>query len=241
MVDRNGEQARFWRWLPAAVGLPLLVVLLALNPFPPTVEAPATFVPAPPRPSPTFVPTQVPAATATTMPSPTAGQTAVAALPSPTVAPTATPLPVAGVPVRIVIPRLKIDADVEHVGLAPDGSMDVPQRFDTVGWYKLGARPGELGNAVLAGHLDSKTGPAIFWRLKELQPGDEIIVTGDDGKDRHFVVRELENYPYDRAPLERIFGPTESVGLNLITCIGTFDRRAQNYDQRLVVYTTLVG
>lgn len=237
MVDRDGEQARFWRWLPAVVGLPLLLVLLALNPFPPTVEAPATFVPAPAQPSPALVA----AATATTMPSPTAGQTTVAALPSPTVAPTATPLPVAGVPVRIVIPRLKIDADVEHVGLAPDGSMDVPQRFDTVGWYKLGARPGELGNAVLAGHLDSKTGPAIFWRLKELQPGDEIIVAADDGKERRFVVRELENYPYDQAPLERIFGPTESIGLNLITCIGTFDRRSQNYDQRLVVYTTLVG
>lgn len=243
-MDRSGEQARFWRWLPAAVGLPLLLMLLALNPFPPTVEAPATFVPAPVQPSPALVAaataTTVPV-TATTAPSPTAGQTAVAALPSPTVVPTATPLPVAGVPVRIVIPRLKIDADVEHVGLAPDGAMDVPQRFDTVGWYKLGARPGELGNAVLAGHLDSKTGPAIFWRLKELQPGDEVIVAADDGKERRFVVRELENYIYDQAPLERIFGQTESVGLNLITCIGTFDRRSQNYDQRLVVYTTLVG
>lgn len=70
-------------------------------------------------------------------------------------------------PLRLSLPRLRIDADVEQVGLAPDGAMDVPERFDTVGWYRLGARPGELGNAVLAGHLDAKTAPAIFWRLKE--------------------------------------------------------------------------
>lgn len=119
--------------------------------------------------------------------------------------------------------------------------MDVPKRFDTVGWYRLGVRPGELGNAVLAGHLDAKTGPASFWRLKELQPGDEVIVVSDDGQERRFVVQTLEHYAYDRAPLDRIFGSAEKVNLTLITCAGRFDRRTQNYDQRLVVYATLAG
>jgi sortase (surface protein transpeptidase) len=95
------------------------------------------------------------------------------------------------------------------------------------------------GNSVIAGHFDSKTGPAIFWRLRELRPGDEIFVSSDDGIERRFVVQATENYRFDNAPLERIFGTTSDAGLNLITCGGTFDRRSSNYDQRLVVYTTL--
>ncbi len=169
-----------------------------------------------------------------------------AAGPAPTVEPSpppviATPIPrpAAGLPVRLTIPRLKIDAAVEQIGLMPDRTMEVPKRFDTAGWYMLGRRPGELGNAVLAGHLDSKTGPAIFWRLKELQPGDEVIVTGDDGQERRFLVRARETYRYDQVPIKQIFGRSQEIGLNLITCAGAFDRRTQNYEQRLVVYTTL--
>lgn len=149
--------------------------------------------------------------------------------------------PVAGLPQRIRIPALRIDTEVEHVGLAPDGAMDVPKRYDTVGWYALGFRPGELGNAVMAGHLDSKTGPAIFWRLRDLRPGDEVLVTSDDGAERRFLVRELAHYPFDQAPLDRIFGPGDHAALNLITCGGTFDQPTQNYDQRLVVYATLAA
>jgi sortase (surface protein transpeptidase) len=117
--------------------------------------------------------------------------------------------------------------------------MDVPKRYDTVGWYELGTRPGEIGSAVIAGHLDSKTGPAIFWRLRDLRPGDDIFVRSDDGVERRFIVRETETYPYDAAPLERIFAAANGADLNLITCGGTFDRRSENYDQRLVVFTTL--
>ncbi len=160
-----------------------------------------------------------------------------AAPPFPMVAPTARAA--ASLPVRLTIPRLTIDAAVEQLGLAPDRTMEVPTRFDTAGWYMLGRRPGERGNAVLAGHLDSKTGPAIFWRLKELQPGDEVIVTGDDGQERRFLVRARETYRYDQVPIKHIFGRSQEIGLNLITCAGAFDRRTQNYEQRLVVYTTL--
>lgn len=163
------------------------------------------------------------------------------ATPTATPAPAVTPLPAAGLPQRLRIPRLRIDAAVEHVGLAPDGAMDAPKRYDTVGWYKLGARPGEIGSAVMAGHLDSKTGPAIFWRLSELRPGDDIFVRSDDGVERRFVVEESTSYRFDQAPLERIFTAADRVRLNLVTCHGSFDRRSQNYDQRLVVYAALAG
>jgi sortase (surface protein transpeptidase) len=119
--------------------------------------------------------------------------------------------------------------------------MDVPKSYDSVAWYKLGARPGEVGSAVMAGHLDSKTGPAVFWRLRDLKPGDDVVVISDDGMERRFKVTETVVYRFDEAPLERIFAAPEGIGLNLITCGGTFDRRTQNYDQRIVVYTTLAA
>ena len=255
----NGDMAwgRFGLWLLGAAGIGLMVVLLAFNPFAPTVqvqsvaeaptEAPTLEPPTPTAviaaatPTPPPVPTSAPALAAA-LPSPTpAPPTATPVPPTPTLAPTPTPLPSAGRPLRVLIPRLKINTRVENVGLDRDGAMDVPKRYDTVGWFQLGARPGELGNAVMAGHLDSLIGPAIFYRLKELRPGDDVIVVSDDGRERRFVVRALENYHYDAAPLDRIFGPSQEIGLNLITCTGAFDRRTQNYQQRLVVFTTLAS
>lgn len=203
----------------------------------PTV-APATMVPSPTSPPATS--TVVTAAPATVAP------TTTSPVPKPAVAPTAPPVPktaapsdTPGVPVLLAIPRLRLSAAVEHVGLAQDGTMEVPKRYDTVGWYKLGSRPGERGSAVLAGHLDSKTGPAIFWRLGELRPGDQVMVRSDDGIERQFAVEGLETYRYDAAPLQRIFAAADRARLNLITCSGVFDRSAQNYDQRLVVFATL--
>ncbi|MCC6628984.1 MAG: sortase [Chloroflexi bacterium] len=203
----------------------------------PTV-APATMVPSPTSPPATS--TVVTAAPATAAPA------TVSPVPKPTAAPTAPPVPetaaptdAPGVPVLLTIPRLRISAAVEHVGLAQDGAMEVPKRYDTVGWYKLGSRPGERGSAVLAGHLDSKTGPAIFWRLGDLRPGDPVAVRSDDGVERRFTVEGLETYRYDAAPLQRIFAAADRARLNLITCSGVFDRRAQNYDLRLVVFATL--
>ena len=188
--------------------------------------------------SPTTATTLVP--TATEVPEATSTRVNVV-VPTATVVPSPTPVPVPGLPQRIMIPRIAVTADIEQVGLTPDNAMDVPKGYDTVGWYNLGARPGQLGSAVMTGHVDSTTGPAIFWRLREVRPGDEVIVVGEDGVERRFIVRETASYPYDDAPIERIFAATEQVSLNLITCTGTFDRRSQNYDQRLVVYTTLVA
>ena len=152
----------------------------------------------------------------------------------------APPPPVAG-PSRLVIPTIGVDAAVERVGLTHDGAMDVPSGPYTVGWYHFGSPPGAVGNAVIDGHVDYRgVGPAVFWRLRELAPGDTLVVVTEDGDERRFRVTEVVSYPNASVPLERIFGPAASPRLNLITCDGTFIARDRNYDQRLVVYAEAI-
>ena len=117
--------------------------------------------------------------------------------------------------------------------------MDVPSNYTDVAWYERGPAPGTPGNAVIAGHLDSTTGPAVFYRLEDLGPGDEIITTTADGQEYRFIVTTSEVYDAADAPLERIFGNALRPQLNLITCDGAFDRSQRQYDKRLVVYTEL--
>jgi hypothetical protein len=152
--------------------------------------------------------------------------------------PPASPGP--GVPVRLRIPALGLMTAIEPVGLHA-GAMDVPTNVWHVGWYHLGPRPGAVGNAVIDGHLDSTTGPAIFLTLHNLRVGDRIYVMDRAGIERTFVVTEMHSYPLAGAPLARIFGPTSGRHLNLITCSGTWQAWEHLYDQRLVVYTRLVG
>jgi len=130
---------------------------------------------------------------------------------------------------------------VEQVGKTPDGAMDVPRQWEDVGWFDLGYRPGEKGSAVVAGHLDSTTGRAVFWDLNKLKPADKVLVKTEGGAQMTFQVIGSEVYPFDRAPIDRIFGPADPPMLNLVTCNGVFDRGTMNYDKRLVVYTRLVS
>lgn len=145
-----------------------------------------------------------------------------------------------GLPRRLIIPALNVDANVEHVGLDDNGQMDAPARWDDVGWYRLGARPGAWGNAVMAGHLDSKTDMAVFWDLKSLKPGDAVEVVDDAGKHWRFRVRATETYDENNPPpMHQIFGNAWGAHLNLITCGGEWNARTGEYDERLVVYTDL--
>jgi Sortase domain len=144
------------------------------------------------------------------------------------------------VPVRLRIPALGLMTAIEPVGLRA-GAMDVPTNVWHVGWFRLGPRPGDVGNAVIDGHLDSTTGPAIFLNLHNLRIGDRIYVTDRAGIERGFVVTDLHNYRLTDAPRARIFGLTTGRHLNLITCSGTWQARAHQYDQRLVVYSRLLG
>ena len=158
---------------------------------------------------------------------------------SPVVLPTPRPIERTPAPVRFRIPKLGIDTTVQWVGNDAEGRMGVPSNYGDVAWYELGPPPGTPGNAVIAGHLDSPTGPAIFFRLRELQPGDEIFVGNEAGQELRFVVSGQEVYEADNAPLERIFGPAIKPQLNLITCDGAFDQSTRQYDKRLVVFTSL--
>ncbi|MGM0751982.1 MAG: class F sortase [Bacillota bacterium] len=143
------------------------------------------------------------------------------------------------VPTTIEIPAIDLSAPIEAVGLKENGEMAVTESFEKTGWYEGGYKPGEPGNAVIGGHVDSRNGPAIFYNLNKLSKGDEIIVKNKEGEDRTFVVMDMKEYPWDDAPLQSIFGYSHASTLNLITCTGDFDRSSRNYSKRLVVYTEL--
>ncbi|MEL3974348.1 class F sortase [Rossellomorea oryzaecorticis] len=142
-------------------------------------------------------------------------------------------------PSVLSIPALDLEAPVKEFGLDDEGNMELPKNGEDVAWFELGSKPGEGGNAVLAGHVDDEKAPAVFFQLKELEIGDEIYLSGKNGERLTFVVREKVAYQKDDAPLRKIFGPTDKRMLNLITCTGYFDKDIRNYVERLVVYTEL--
>jgi hypothetical protein len=143
-------------------------------------------------------------------------------------------------PVVLSIPTLGLQANIEHVGLDDKKRMDVPKDDMNVAWYDRGARIGEKGSAVIAGHFDTKAGgPAVFYEINKLRPGDEIIVSGANGETSTFVVTETKTVKDATFPIEEVFAKNDQVRLNLITCAGTFDRASQNYEDRFVVYTVL--
>ena len=147
-----------------------------------------------------------------------------------------------GLPIRVIIPSIGVDASVEQVGVTPDGAMDTPADPWNTGWYAPGVKPGQTGNAAIAGHVDYHgIGPVVFWDLNKLAVGAEVLVVTDAGQTLRFVVRGSEYYTDDNAPLMDIFGPASTIDLNLITCGGTFDPSTRHYDQRLVVFTLYAG
>lgn len=145
-------------------------------------------------------------------------------------------------PELLSIPKINVSAKVEFVGLDKEGKMDIPKDVWNVAWYKLGAKPGEKGNAVFAGHLDQKDGsPAIFWDLNKLNEGDIITVKDKDNKEFTYKVVAKAVYDLNKFPLEEVFGVNKKARLNLITCKGAWDKQSQTYSERLVVYSELVN
>ncbi len=154
--------------------------------------------------------------------------------------PSHTPLPDEQ-PERLIIPKLEIDAAVQYVGVTAAGAMGVPSNFSDVAWYKYGTAPGFEGSAVIDGHLDNGLGlAAVFKRLGELKPGDDVYVQQKGGTRLHFVVRSVELYDRKKVPVEDIFNRTGGAFLNLITCEGSWIKTDKTYSERLVVYTELV-
>lgn len=143
----------------------------------------------------------------------------------------------AGVPVQLTIPSLGLNVAVEQTALAADGSMGVPKKPRNVAWYELGPRPGESGNAVIAGHVNWKRGAtAAFADLRLVKPGDQVTVKDSRGISVTFVVRESRMYAAD-ADASAIFAPSDNrPHLNLITCDGSWDEKTEQYSERLVVF-----
>lgn len=143
-------------------------------------------------------------------------------------------------PSRLLIPKIEVDAEVEHLGITANGNMAAPDGFDNVSWYKYGPVPGSKGSAVMAGHDNGKYVPGVFRNLHEVEVGDDVYVVQNDGERLHFRVVEKSIYPYEQAPLERIFATNDKTRLNLITCTGEWLPELKMSDSRLVIYTELV-
>ena len=143
-----------------------------------------------------------------------------------------------GLPVRIKIPRIYVDAAIEHVGLTPQGAMDVPSGPNTAAWFELGPRPGEEGSAVIDGHFGWKNRtPAIFDNLHTLERGDKLYVEDEKGVTTTFMVRELRTYG-EIEDISAAFASSDGKAhLNLITCQGVWNKTRKSYSQRLAVFT----
>lgn len=150
-------------------------------------------------------------------------------------APEPAPGPAAAAPVAVEATAVGLVAPLVPVGKTPDGAMVVPD-FGVAGWYEHSVRPGEPGAAVLAGHVDNLTGPDVFFPLRDLVPGDEVVVRLQDGTSATFVVDRTEITDKDALPIERVFDAPSRPELRLITCGGDFDRSARSYDSNVIVY-----
>ena len=163
---------------------------------------------------------------------------------SPTAVPPAVPEPLVlaeSVPVRLTIEAIGVDSDLMELGLLPDGTMEVPPSAFPAGWFTGAPTPGELGPAVIAGHVDWTTGPGVFIDLARLAPGDHVQVARADGTVADFAVTAVEEYPKDEFPTESVYGDLDHAGLRLITCGGDWDDDAGHYAANTVVYAELVG
>ncbi|MFK0253362.1 class F sortase [Streptomyces sp. NPDC090445] len=145
-------------------------------------------------------------------------------------------------PTRIRIPSIRVDAPLTGLGLARDGSLDVPPpaRRDLAGWYRDGTTPGAVGTALVVGHVDHASGPAVFFRLGALRRGAAIEVRRADGRTAVFTVHAVEVYDARHFPDSRVYGPSPRAELRVITCGGGFSPRT-GYRGNVVVFAHLTG
>jgi Sortase domain len=148
------------------------------------------------------------------------------------------------VPVSVDIPAIGVTSKLLHLGLNADGSIQVPSLVtsaDEAAWYKYSATPGQIGASVIEGHVDSYQGPAVFYRLGALRPGDTINVTLADGITAIFRVTGVRQYAKSNFPAETIYGATNYAALRLITCGGVFDYATGHYLSSTVVFASLTS
>lgn len=150
-------------------------------------------------------------------------------------------LPRTFMPDVITIPSISVKAKIKEVAVRNDGQMDVPQDTEVAGLLYPGTLPGEKGNVIIDGHVDSYTGPAVFFNLKKLRRGDPIIVSDVKGNKLTYTVDSMGIFTPKEAPIERIFGKSNEYRLNLITCTGRYSRKKKEHELRLVIFTKLGG
>ena len=167
-------------------------------------------------------------------PSRTAVASAVARAPTQTALST-----VRSVPRNLVIPAIGLSVPVGSLGLSADGSVEVPTGTTQPGWFRLGPTPGQIGSAVLLGHVDSHLGPGVFFGLRTLAPGDRVDVGLADGDTARFTVNSVAMYAKSGFPAQRVYGSHGSSALQLVTCGGVFDPTSGSYLSNIVVYTSL--
>ena len=143
-------------------------------------------------------------------------------------------------PVRVQIPSIAVDATLMDLGLQDNGTMEVPPDGTQAGWYTGAPAPGELGPAVIAGHVDWGGHPGVFYHLRTLKPDDRIVVTREDGSTAMFRVTRLEQVLKSNFPTKSVYGNIDHAGLRLITCGGSFDPQARSYDRNVIVFAELV-
>jgi hypothetical protein len=145
-------------------------------------------------------------------------------------------------PVWVSVPAIGIKkTKLIHLGLTKRGALQVPHSTTVAGWFTGGPRPGAVGSAVIAGHVDSKTGPGIFFWLRALKPGDKIYVGRADGTMAVFQVTRVHRYAKDKFPTNAVYGAVPDPELRLITCGGIFDRSLGSYLSNVVVFARLAG
>lgn len=209
--------ARSLLWPAAAVGLGFLLVYNSLDasagvPSPATtVSAPAATAPASARPTPS------------------------AAADNPGMPPSE--------PSRLSIRSIAVDAPFTPLSIGSSGQLDAPPANDPnlVGWFKDGATPGERGTSVVAGHVDTKTGPAVFLLLSTLKAGNTVDITREDGKVASFKVDTVETFSKADFPSDRVYSDNGTAQLRLITCGGLYDKKAKDYKDNVVVFAHLVS
>ncbi|MFK0246816.1 class F sortase [Amycolatopsis azurea] len=186
------------------------------------------------------------AAALTACAAPAPGEVASPAAPSPSTVSAAAPSPATisalapAKPARLEIPAIGVrTGGIVDLGLAGDGSLQVPHDAITTGWFTGGPAPGEIGPAVLAGHVDYKKLPGVFVRLKELKAGDEAFVHRVDGVTAVFTVYAVERHPKTSFPTDKVYGDTTGSELRLITCGGDFDSSTGNYLDNVVAFARL--
>ena len=150
-------------------------------------------------------------------------------------------VPARSVPVSLRIPSIGVSVSVSKLGLNPDGTAQVPTNYAEPGWFRLGPAPGQVGSAVILGHVDDKKGPAVFYKLPTLKAGDKVDVSLADGAVAHFAVKTVEKFLKAQFPAQKVYGSHGYSALQLVTCGGKFNTATGHYESNVVAFTTLVS